>query len=158
MKFGELYFHAVAIAVGASFLSGVAFGSSVNGNVTDVYRDVIRSEPHTVTVCEDVRVPVTKKEKGSDDLVSFIVGAAIGSAVGNQVNSNNGSGTIGAIVGGALANEHQKKQGSEQVIGYRTEQVCQQQTQYTKVSQQVYSHSTITFTDDGKTYTVRFTR
>jgi len=158
MKFGELYFHTVAIAVGASFLSSVALGASVNGDVQDIYKTVTKRLPHNTEVCHVVQVPVTRSQKGSDDLGSFIIGGLIGSAVGNHISKDNGAGTAGAIIGGAIANERQKERGQDIVVGYREEQRCTTQTSYTYTSEEVYSHSVITFTENGRTYNVRFTR
>lgn len=99
-----------------------------------------------VQQCSTVDVPVykTTTQQGGDDIVSFIVGGAIGSAVGNQISSANGAGAIGAIVGGALANEHQKKHNTREtneIVGYRQVQKCS--TQYQVETTQQYRYSRV---------------
>jgi len=49
MKFSEIYFHTVAIAVSAGFLSGlagVAHAETIDGNVQDHYRTVTNKTPY----------------------------------------------------------------------------------------------------------------
>lgn len=156
MKFKEAYFHTVVIAVCASFLSSLAYAQRVmvTGTVTQVvpnYQTIEQRVPREE--CRTVEVPVTKKKEGSDDVLSFIVGAAIGSAVGNQVSGESGAGAVGAIVGGALANEHQKKHsGSEEIIGYR--QINQCSTVYDSKSTTVVKDYTVTYQSLGYTNTV----
>ena len=156
MKFKEVYFHTVVIAFCASFLSSLAFAQRivVTGTVTQVvpnYQTVEQRIPREE--CRLVEVPVTKKLQGSDDVLSFIVGAAIGSAVGNQVSGDKGAGTVGAIVGGALANEHQKKHKStEEIVGYR--QINQCSTVYASKSTTIVKDYTVTYQSLGYTNTL----
>ena len=108
------------------------------------YTETTRQVP--IRICETVEVPIykTTKQSGDDDVISFILGAAIGSAVGNQVSSSNGAGAVGAIVGGALANEHQKKHnGSEttEIVGYKQQERCI--TEYQTESTQSYRYSRV---------------
>ena len=56
---------------------------------------------------------------------------------------------MGAVVGGMLGHNNSNATG-----GVRT--VCKQETRYTEERRTIYSHSTVTFTHDGKSYTLRF--
>ena len=55
----------------------------------------------------------------------------------------------GAIIGGILGHNSSTATGG-------TQRRCTVETRYNEEYQEVYSHSNITFTVDGKTYTVRF--
>ena len=55
----------------------------------------------------------------------------------------------GAIIGGILGHNNSTATGG-------TQRRCTVETRYNEEYQEVYSHSNITFTLDGKVYTVRF--
>ena len=79
-------------------------------------------------------------------------GAIIGGIIGNNVTKNlPDGGTAGAIIGGILGHNSSTATGG-------TQRRCTVETRYNEEYQEVYSHSNITFTLDGKTYTVRFKR
>ena len=147
----EMTFHIIAIAVCGSFLSSLAFGNESNNNVMGVtqdhYKTVIQQRPYRVEVCNDVQVqtPTPGAKLGPFDLE----GAIIGGIIGNQIGDMKGNGTAGAVIGGLLGN-----QGG----GYSTQQQCRVETRYQEEASQVYSHSTVTFWDGGREYTVRFQR
>lgn len=154
MKYSVIALALVATTASAD-MTQPTMAQSVNGTVQDHYQTVTRQIPHTERVCTTVEVPVYGQ--GGDDIGSFIMGGVIGSAVGNQMSGADGAGAIGAIVGGAIANEHQKKHNGR-VVGYRQEQRCQNQTTYSTVTEEVYKYSTMSFIQNGKAYTVRFTK
>lgn len=136
-------------------MSTSAFSDTVRGTVEDHFTYVNQSVPTTERVCSNVNVPVYGNSTASTG--DALAGAIIGGVIGNQFG--NGSGrdamtVLGAIVGADVAN----KNGSRQIVGYTTETRCENQTVYINNRQQVYSHSTITFIDNGRTYTVRFQR
>ena len=56
----------------------------------------------------------------------------------------------GAIIGG------QSKE--QEIVGYRQEQRCRTHTTYTTTQKEVYSHSEISFIENGRSYTLRFQR
>ncbi len=145
MKFKELYFHTVAIAVGTSFLASVAFADSNNvmGVTEDHYKTVIKQRPYTVEVCKDVAV-------SGDKTADTIVGTIIGGVVGHQIDHKDGA-KIGGVLGGIIGNQNSDAQG-----GTRTQ--CQRETRYEEEQVRVYSHSTVTFWDNNREYTVRFNR
>jgi uncharacterized protein YcfJ len=148
MKFSEKYFHTVVIAVCASFLSSLAFAeSNVMGQTRDVYKTVIKQKPYTVDVCYDVQVPAqsTGPRVGPFDLE----GAIIGGIIGNQIGDMKGNGTAGAVIGGLMGRQNG---------GTVTEQQCRTETRYDEETVEVYSHSVITFWENGREYQVRYNR
>jgi len=144
MKFKELYFHTVVIAFGASLLSSIAFAqNNVMGVTNDHYKTVIKQRPYTVEVCKQVQVP-------GDRTADTIVGTIIGGVVGHQIDHDDGA-KIGGVLGGIIGN-----QNSDAVGGTQTQ--CQTETRYDEERVEVYSHSTITFWDGGREYTIKFNR
>ena len=78
------------------------------------------------------------------------MGAIIGGIIGNNVTKNlPDGGTAGAIIGGLLG--HQNSTAND-----GTKLVCNKMKRYEESMETIYSHSTITFSYEGKTYTVRF--
>jgi uncharacterized protein YcfJ len=126
---------------------------NVNSRIKDHFKYVVQTVPETRNFCETVDVPVYGRTQASTG--DAIVGAIIGGAVGNQFGNGNGKDAmtvLGAIVGADIAN----KQGNKQIIGYEQQQTCYNEIVYVDVEQSVYSHSTITFKSNGKTYTLQF--
>ena len=128
---------------------------SVNATITDHYRTVSHSVPQTETVCRMVQVPIY----GNNGSVgNTIAGAIVGGAIGNQFGSGSGRDAmtmLGAIVGADVANRT-SPHGS--VVGYRQERQCDQVTTYTTRQERVYSHSTVTWREGSRTYSLDFTR
>lgn len=125
------------------FVPGVAFAQQ-NVYVQDMFRDIVTRTPTQIQVCEDVAVP------GKADLGKTIIGGAIGSAVGNQVSKSDGAGAAGAVIGAIIANSDNPS---------TIERRCRMETRYGQTTtQSVYSHSQITFTYEGKIYTLRFNK
>jgi uncharacterized protein YcfJ len=126
-------------------------------NVQDFYKNVTTRVPQYKTVCENVEVPIYGTVQGQASTGDTIVGAIIGGAIGNQFGSGSGKDAmtvLGAITGADVAN---KRGGKQQVItGYRQEQRCSNHTTYFTETLEKYSHSVITFEQDGKTYRVQF--
>ena len=56
--------------------------------------------------------------------------------------------TAGAIIGGILGNQNSTINGKQMR--------CRTMTRYNESMETIYSHSTITFNYEGRTYTVRF--
>ena len=106
--------------------------------VSDHYKAVIVKIPTEYEVCSE--------GNGKTDLENFITGGIVGGVIGNNIPGEKGGGALGAILGGALNTEANK--------GIK----CTKHTHYEKKMETIYSHSTISFTYDGKLYNVRFAK
>ena len=146
MKYAEKVFHAVVLSTTVGFYSSVAFGAESNnvmGVTENHYKTVIKQTPYTVEVCKDVAV-------SGDKTADTVTGAIIGGVIGHQIDHKDGA-KIGGVLGGIIGN-----QNSDAVGGVRRQ--CQTETRYQEEQVRVYSHSTITFWDGGREYTVMFKR
>ena len=102
----------------------------------DHYKQVIVKKPYTIEVCTE--------GNGKSDLNNFLEGAIIGGAIGNNIPGEKNGGAIGAFLGGVLNTE--KNKGNQ----------CRKETRYEEEYREMYSHSTVTFQHNGRTYTLRF--
>ena len=119
--------------------------SAIAETVQDHYKMVITQKPYNVEVCRQV---TTSGDKTGDTLK----GAIIGGIIGNNVTKNvDNGGTVGALLGGMLGHNNSKATG-----GTRTQ--CNIETRYQEETREVYSHSTVTFSVDGKSYTLKFNK
>jgi uncharacterized protein YcfJ len=126
-----------------------ALADSVTARVQDHYKTVIEQEPYRVEVCKDVNVPI----QGGTNTEGAIIGGIIGGVVGNQFGGGSGKEAmtgIGALTGAIIGGQNGQPQG------YRTERQCSIETRYEERQREVYSHSTITFRENGRNYTLRF--
>ena len=123
------------------------FATNANAEtVKDHYKTIIEQNPYRVEVCKDVRI------QGQASTGDTLFGALIGGAIGNQFGGGKGKDAatiLGAIVGADVANKNTNKQGG-------TQRQCQVETRYEETQRNVYSHSTVTFYNDGKQYNVKF--
>jgi uncharacterized protein YcfJ len=127
-----------------------AFAESVRATVQDHYKTVIEQEPYRVEVCRDVNVPVGNSGTNTE---GAIIGGIIGGVVGNQFGSGSGKEAmtgIGALTGAIIGGQNNQPQG------YRTERQCSVETRYQERQREVYSHSTITFRENSRNYTLKF--
>ena len=130
------------IAIGLS-LSATTAAFGQEPIIQDHYKEVINQKPYHVEVCKDVNMSGDK----SGDMLK---GAIIGGIIGNNITKDlPDGGTAGAIIGGLLG--HQNSTAND-----GTKLVCNKMTRYKESMETIYSHSTITFNYDGRTYTVRF--
>jgi uncharacterized protein YcfJ len=144
MQYKEVYFHTIAIAIGVGFLLGLS-GVANAEVVQDHYKKVIKKDPYRVEVCRDVHIP-------GDRSGDMLTGAIIGGVIGNNVTKNvENGGAVGALLGGFLGHNNSKATG-----GTRTQ--CNIETRYNEEYQEVYSHSTVTFTHNGRQYSLRFNK
>tara|TARA_B100000780_G_C20962143_1_gene384065 strand:- start:334 stop:753 length:420 start_codon:yes stop_codon:yes gene_type:complete len=123
------------------------FATNANAEtVRDHYKNVIEQTPYSVEVCKDVQI------RGQASTGDTVFGALLGGVIGNQFGGGKGKDAatiLGAIVGADVANKNSKKPGSVQ-------RQCQIETRYEERRREVYSHSTVTFSTEGKKYTVNF--
>ena len=120
----------------------------------DHYKSVTKRIPTTYQSCEVVDVPIYGQAGGGASGADVLTGIIIGGLLGKGASGNDKGAAAGAVIGGMVAAD--KKQGNQQIIGYRQQQVCRDVTTYDESSHTVYSHSTVTFTHEGRTYTLRF--
>ena len=127
-------------------LATVGFILFVGGNAQATQPHAATVDDHYKTVI--VKIPteyeVCSKGNGKTDLENFITGGIVGGVIGNNIPGEKGGGALGAILGGALNTEANK--GTK----------CTKHIHYEKKMETIYSHSTITFTYEGRSYTVRF--
>lgn len=115
-----------------AMLPSMAFAETTQ----DHYKQVIVKKPYTIEVCTE--------GNGKSDLNNFLEGAIIGGAIGNNIPGEKNGGAIGAFLGGVLNAE--KNKGDQ----------CRKETRYEEEYREMYSHSTVTFQHNGRTYTLRF--
>jgi len=135
-------------------LSTSVFAEPKNVKIRDVYVDQHVSVPIKVKQCYDVEVPMyeTYEKKGS--AAEAITGGIIGGAVGNQFGSGSGNDimtVLGVIIGLNSADKEITRQS-----GYRVEKRCYESNRYKNETINVYSHSVMTFYENGKKYEVEF--
>lgn len=114
-------------------------------SVVDVTKQVINKTPYEVEVC-------TNRTVSGDKTGDTLMGAIIGGAIGNNVTKNvDNGGAVGALIGGMLAHNNSKATGG-------TARFCTVETRYNETVSTVYSHSIVTFTHEGKTYSLKFNK
>ena len=132
------------VMIGIATVLMFASSQAVAETTQDHYKQVINKQPHQVEVCYDQQV-------GGDKSGDMLKGAIIGGVIGNNVGNVDNGGAIGAILGGMIGHNNSTATGG-------TRQVCRVETRYTETPMRVYSHSTVTFTHNGRQYTVSFQR
>ena len=143
----------IAIFV-ASIISTVSLAQNPypvdNAIVLDHYNGVIKQVPYDVEVCKRVR-----QGTGDGSATNEIIGAIFGGAIGNQFGEGDGKDAMtlaGMFLGASLAHDDELAQGP----GVITTK-CYIETRYEEsVRSQVYSHSTVSFTINGKTHRFDF--
>jgi uncharacterized protein YcfJ len=132
----------LAIAASATFaFTGIA---NAQTTVTDHYKTVIERDSYNVEVCYN-------KEVSGDKTGDTLKGAIIGGIIGNNVGNVDNGGAIGAVIGGMLGHNNSDATGG-------TKRVCQMETRYNDNPKEVYSHSIVSFSYEGKNYTLRFVK
>ena len=140
----------IALFTVALSMSATAATSVQNGVVIDNYKTIIKQIPYRVEVCQDRVQPA-----GDGSATNELVGALFGGAIGNSFGKGDGKDAMtlfGALMGASLAHDDELKKNP----GTRTVTVCDVQTRYEESVSKVYSHSTISFTSEGKKYKVEF--
>ena len=129
-------------AIGFIAFTFIANSVKADTQVQDHYKNIIYKTPSQVEVCYDRSV-------SGDKTGDAIKGAIIGGILGNNIKGEKDGGAIGAIIGGMLGHSNSNASSG-------TKRVCQVETRYTEESRRVYSHSTISFIYEGKSYRVNF--
>ena len=131
-----------------------AFAADVK--VQDFTKTVTKNIPHTETVCNVVEVPIYGSTSNGASAGDVLGGMIIGGLLGKGVTGNDKGAAAGAVIGGMVSAD--KKQGNQQIVGYRQENRCQNKTTYTTQSNEVYSHSVVEFFHEGRFYRVQFNK
>ena len=137
----------------ATMISAPVFAAE-NVTVEDKFKTVTKQIPHTEQVCKVVDVPIYGNHDKTGDIIG---GAIIGGIIGNQIGNGKGNGAAGAVIGGMLGNAHGDNRNGN-VIGYRQEQRCSNNTTYTTETYEVYDYSVISFYENGRFYRLRFNK
>lgn len=128
-----------------------ALADTSTATIRDHYKTVIEQTPYSVEVCKEIKVP----QKSEMNTEGAILGGLLGGVVGNQFGKGNGKDAmtgLGAITGAILGG---KDKGPR---NYTTQRQCQIETRYEETQREVYSHSVVTFTSDGKRYKLKFNK
>ena len=128
--------------IGAIAFTFIANSVKADTQVQDHYKNIIYKTPSQIEVCYDRNV-------SGDKTGDALKGAIIGGILGNNIKGEKDGGAFGAIIGGMLGHSNSNASGG-------TKRVCQVETRYTEESRRVYSHSTISFIYEGKSYRVNF--
>ena len=128
--------------IGVIAFTFIANSVKADTQVQDHYKNIIYKTPSQVEVCYDRNV-------SGDKTGDALKGAIIGGILGNNIKGEKDGGAIGAIIGGMLGHSNSNASSG-------TKRVCQVETRYTEESRRVYSHSTISFIYEGKSYRVNF--
>jgi len=140
----------IALLVGSPVLAA----NSVK--VQDFYKTITKQIPITTQVCRTVEVPIYESSTTFDES-GAVIGGVVGGVVGNQVGKGRGKQAatgIGAIVGAIVGGKKQQNN----IVGYRQEQHCDNQTTYNTETHEEYDYSIVEFTENGKLYRLRFTK
>ena len=140
----------IALFTVALSMSAMASTPIQNGVVIDNYKTIIKQIPYRVEVCQDRVQPA-----GDGSATNELVGALFGGAIGNSFGKGDGKDAMtlfGALMGASLAHDDELKNNP----GTRTVTVCDVQTRYEESTSKAYSHSTITFSSNGRKYSLDF--
>jgi len=147
---------ALTLCATTAFANDSMYAVKVKGSVVDHYRTVTESIPTTVRRCMDVDVPIYGRTGGGASAGDVLGGLIIGGILGKCVSGNDQGAAAGAVLGGMIAADN--KRGKDQIVGYKQETRCRNETTYENTTKEVYSHSIITFSEKGKKYKVRFVK
>lgn len=148
------------IVASLAVLSMASMAEEIHGYIQDHYKNVARQIPSVQQVCRDVDVPVYDNYRGAPRGDAIILGGLVGNALGAATGLGGDVRTFGTIVGGIAGAEMSRGSGGGGRTGeFRRETHCSNVTSYTTQMEEVYSHSTITYTDDkGRSRTIQFRR
>ena len=120
-----------------------------------IYSNDVSSVPKQT--CRTVDVPIYGQTQRSGASGADVLGGMIiGGLLGKGVTGKDDGAAAGAVLGGIISAD--KKRGKQQIVGYRQEQRCNRQTTYTTETNEIYSHSIVTFYHEGRRHQVTFNR
>ena len=115
-----------------------------NHTIEDHFRTETIYDPYVEQVCREV---ISGGDKTGDTVKGAIIGGAIGNAIGKDTEAT----AAGIILGGLIANGRSNARATSRIV-------CENETKYKVRSHQVYDHSTITFTHNGRRYSTKFVK
>ena len=136
-------------------------GEQVYGTVRDHYTTIYDTVEVVDRRCELIDVPVYEQRQvgGNNAAGSALLGMIIGGAAGKAITGKDNGAAAGAIMGGIIGADKGSRSHTENVIvGYRKEKSCTDEVTYQEKPKNVYSHSTLVFTMNGKKYKVDFVK
>jgi uncharacterized protein YcfJ len=148
--------HTVAIALLATPSVADDKQKVTNVYVEDHYSTYYEFVTDVERVCNKVNIPVYGTKERSATAGDVLGGALIGGLLGGTASGKDEGAALGAFIGGVIAGESKKKETV--VIGYREEVKCDNVTKDRKVERVQYDYSSITFTLNGDTYSVVFSK
>ena len=133
--------------------SPVAAGQTT-ATVEDIYVNRVYIESYVEWTCEEVRVPIYGRIKGANG-GDVLMGMIFGGLLGKGITGKDNGAAAGAVIGGVIAAD----KGNRHIItGYKTELQCGNYDGTREVSKWVYSHSIVTFRENGQKYLLQFTK
>ena len=152
----------ILTALFASSISSTAYAENVNARVKDHYTTIYDTVEVIDRRCEMIDVPVygtRRVPRNGGAAGNALLGMIIGGAVGKGLTGKDNGAAAGAVMGGIIgADQGSKSRTEEYVKGYRSEKSCTDAVTYVDKPKNVYSHSTLRFTLDGKRYKIDFSR
>jgi len=119
------------VAVALLFATS-ASAETIRATVKDHYKLQNVETPITQTYC-------SQKNAGQGALEGMIIGGLLGKGITGEDQGAAAGAVLGGVIGADKAGRR-----------------CWEETTYVTERSDVYSHSTITFTQDGQTYTIDF--
>ena len=139
-----------------------AMAETTRATIEDVFATVVESTPYTRQVCQNVEVPIygtVTRQGGGASGGDILGGMILGGLLGKGVSGKDNGAAAGAVLGGIIAADKANKPRTETVItGYKNERQCQNVTEYKDVNKKVYDYSIISWTADGKEYSITFVK
>ena len=135
----------LSLIFGLIFISSVAIADTSRVDRSNVYHHftIVNTQvPYNIEVCTQGH-----SYNSNTSSTDAIIGAIIGGTLGNQVGSGRGKDAatiLGVILGADIINKNNKSG----TVGPS----CIVESRYKESTQEVYSHSTITFMIDGRSY------
>ena len=132
----------------------------VQGRVTDHYRTITEQVERHDNRCEMIDVPIYEEHRrGGNAAGGALLGMIIGGATGKVITGKDNGAAAGAVIGGIIgADQGSRGHTDRRIVGYRQEKYCTDEVWYEPVEKNVYSHSTLVFTIDGKRYSIDFNK
>ena len=128
-----------------------AEGTIVEGTVVDHYEKQTDFIEDSQEVCRLVKIPIYHKPHRPTG-AEILGGLVIGGALGKVISGDDKGALAGAVVGGLVTSSQQEPR----IVGYSRKRVCEDKIFHRKEYRHKYTHSTISFTINGVSYSKTF--